>query len=291
MIKWGTDFNDNYNYGATIDLLENDSIRFSSPFMPAGTSIKTWHSKTEFHSDRKSPMLPILMNGKGYGIQLEAEFDNDNAAQLVIEFFDANYERIDKKYFKELTGSFIYPEDAVTYNVQLVNKKHEFIIFKYLTIFSDSLKEQYDFEKNKSLSVLCLKVKHPYEGIKNKIVVLKNSKFITSLTVKTYMNYFFILDNQLEEDWLEATTYVCKELQSKEENSPIYIERGARFNRLDHKYKSLPYVLKVIIPRCKLTDLPTRSANKATILRDRAYVNQYVTDILQEIVSKKKKES
>ena len=291
MIKWGTDFNDNYNYGTTIDLLKNDFIRFSSPFMPAGTPIKTWYSKTEYHADRKSPMLPILMNGRKYKILLEAEFDNAHAAQLVIEFFDINRDVIDKVHFKDLAGNFTYPENAVTYTVQLVNKKHEFIIFKYLMVLSEELEEQYDFKMNETLSVLFFKPKHAYEGIKNTIVVLKNSKYITSLAIDNYRNYFFLLGNESESDWIETVTYVLRELQSTKKSSPIVIKRGPRFNNLDHRNQSLPYILEKLIPRCKMHDLPIATANSSAVLKEKAVLNHYVTTILQTVISRKKKDS
>ncbi|QZO10889.1 accessory Sec system protein Asp3 [Enterococcus raffinosus] len=291
MIKWGTDFSDNYNYGARIELLKNDFVRFSSPFMPAGTPIKVWQSKTEYHADRKSPMLPILMNGKEYRIVLEAEFDNADAGQLTIEFFDVNQDLIDKVHFQDLTGNFTYPENAVTYKVQLVNKKHEYIIFKYLLIFSEPLKEQYDFKFNKNLSVFVFKAKHSYEGLKTTVIVLKNSKHVTSLEVDEYRNYFFLLGNEVESEWLETATYVVDELQDISKSSPIMIKRGPRFKNLDHKNRSFPYILKEFIPRSKMEELPTKTAHSSVILKEKVFLNQYVTTILQIILSKKKKDS
>lgn len=291
MIKWGTDFSDNYNYGARIELLKNDFVRFSSPFIPAGTPIKVWQSKTEYHADRKSPMLPILMNGKEYRIVLEAEFDNADAGQLTIEFFDVNQDLIDKVHFQDLTGNFTYPENAVTYKVQLVNKKHEFIIFKYLLIFSEPLKEQYEFKLNKNLSVLFFKAKHSYEGLKTTVVVLKNSKYVTSLEINEYRNYFFLLSNESEGDWLEAATYVVDRLQSIPKSSPIEINRGLRFNNLDHKNRALPCILEKLIPRCKIHEMPIHTENRSALLKEKAFLNHYQTTILQAIVSIKKRNS
>lgn len=288
MIKWGIDFNDNYNYGANISLLENDSIRFSSPFMPTGTPIKTWYSRTEFHSARKSPMLPILMNGKGYNIQLQAEFDTSNAAQLVIEFFNVNNDVIEKIHFKELEGHFIFPDEAISYNVQLVNKKHEFIIFKYLTIFSDSLKERYEVKTNKSAEAIFLKVRHPYEGIKTKIVVQKKAKYMTSLVIEDYMNYYFLIGDQSEKAWLETITYLCSDLQNNQEVDSVLIERGLRFNTLEDKFKLVPYVLESFIPSYKRTNVEQKKTTGWKHLKDRAQINEQVIQILQQLVNKQK---
>ena len=288
MIKWGIDFNDNYNYGANISLLENDSIRFSSPFMPTGTSIKTWYSRTEFHSARKSPMLPILMNGKGYNIQVQAEFDTSDAAQLVIEFFNVNNDVIEKIHFKELEGHFIFPEEAISYNVQLVNKKHEFIIFKYLTIFSDSLKERYEVKTNKSTEAIFLKVRHPYEGIKTNIVVRKKAKYMTSLVIEDYMNYYFLIGDRSEKAWLEAITYLCTDLQNNQEVHSVSIERGLRFNTLEDKFKLVPHVLESLIPSCKRTNVEWKKTAGWKNLKDRAQINEQVIQILQQLVAKQK---
>ena len=45
-IKWGIDFNDNYNYGAKIAYTSSGDVAYSSPLMPPGVSIKSWYSKT-----------------------------------------------------------------------------------------------------------------------------------------------------------------------------------------------------------------------------------------------------
>lgn len=286
MIKWGTDFNDNYNYGANIGLLENDSIRFSSPFMPTGSPIKIWHSKTEFHSDRKSPMLPILMNGKEYDIHVQAEFDNNDAVQLVVEFFDVNNETIQKIHFKDLVGRFFYPDEAISYNVQLVNKKHEFIIFKYLTISSDSLKERFEVKTNKSLGVICLEAKYPYEGIKTSIVVQKKSKYITSLVIEEYMNYYFLLDDQTENGWLEALTYLSYNLQNNLVKPPIYVKRGTRFQALNNEFRLLPQVLKVVLPICNEDKLRLNTEHDFNNLKDRVKINEYTIRFLQQMSTK-----
>ncbi|WP_253296016.1 accessory Sec system protein Asp3 [Enterococcus raffinosus] len=286
MIKWGIDFNDNYNYGANIRLLEDDSIRFSSPFMPTGTPIKTWYSKTEFHLARKSPMLPILLNGKGYNIQVHAEFDRKDAVQLVIEFFDVNNSVIEKIHFKELEGHFTFPDEAISYNVQLVNKKHEFIIFRYLTIFSDSLKERYEIKPNKSTEAFFFKVKHPYEGIKTKVVIQKKTKYMASLVIEDYMNYYFLIGDQSEKAWLDAATHMCNDIKNNQQLKSLLIEKGTRFNTLEDKFKLLPSVLEAVIPSDRMTNFLSKPAAGWTNLKDRAQINEYAISILRQIITK-----
>ncbi|WP_242550261.1 accessory Sec system protein Asp3 [Candidatus Enterococcus murrayae] len=291
MIKWGIDFNDNYNYGANIRLLENDSIRFSSPFMPTGTPIKTWYSRTEFHSARKSPMLPLLMNGKGYNIQVQAEFDTVDAVQLVIEFFNVNNDLIEKRHFKELEGHFIFPEEAVSYNIQLVNKKHEFILFKYLTIFSDSLKERYEVKTTEGTEAIFFKVRHPYEGIKTNIVVQKKTRYVTSLVIDDYMNYYFLVGDRSEKAWLDAITEVCFDIKDYQELCSLSIDRGTRFATLEDKFKLLPLVLETVIPANRRTKVQSKPTNTWRSLKDRAQINEYALNILQRLVKQQKVDS
>ena len=286
IIKWGIDFNDNYNYGANIRLLEDDSVRFSSPFMPTGTPIKTWYSRTAFHSARKSPMLPILMNGKGYHIKVHAKFDTTNAVQLVIEFFNINEEVIEKIYFKELEGHFIFPNEAISYNVQLVNKKHEFIIFNCLTIVSDSLEERYELQTDKNTEVIFLKVRHPYKGIKTKIVLQRKSKYMTSLVLKDYMNYYFLIGDQSEKTWLDGIVDMCDDLKENHELNSLSIERGPRFNTLEDNIQLLPLALEAILPSSRLTNVRTSTTAGWTKLKEQAQVNKYALSILQHTVAR-----
>ncbi|OQO80273.1 accessory Sec system protein Asp3 [Enterococcus gallinarum] len=133
-IKWGIDFNDNYNYGAKIAYTSSGDVAYSSPLMPPGVSIKSWYSKTEFHSSRKSPMLPMLLPGHEYELTLHAEFDRKEAVQLLVEFFDKDGFFLEKLVFETTQESFRFPHNATDYQIHMVNKKHQQILFKELVL-------------------------------------------------------------------------------------------------------------------------------------------------------------
>lgn len=141
-IKWGIDFNDNYNYGAKIAYTSSGDVAYSSPLMPPGVSIKSWYSKTEFHSSRKSPMLPMLLPGHEYELTLHAEFDRKEAVQLLVEFFDKDGFFLEKLVFETTQESFRFPQNATDYQIHMVNKKHQQILFKELVL---STKEKPSF--------------------------------------------------------------------------------------------------------------------------------------------------
>lgn len=133
-IKWGIEFNDNYNYGAKIAYTSSGDVAYSSPLMPPGVSIKSWYSKTEFHSSRKSPMLPMLLPGHEYELTLHAEFDRKEAVQLLVEFFDKDGFFLEKLVFETTQESFRFPQNATDYQIHMVNKKHQQILFKELVL-------------------------------------------------------------------------------------------------------------------------------------------------------------
>lgn len=171
-IKWGIDFNDNYNYGAKIAYTSSGDVAYSSPLMPPGVSIKSWYSKTEFHSSRKSPMLPMLLPGHEYELTLHAEFDRKEAVQLLVEFFDKDGFFLEKLVFETTQESFRFPQNATDYQIHMVNKKHQQILFKELVL---STKE------NQTLLQLLRwwgKVLHYRSYSKNRIVMSKNIHFL-----------------------------------------------------------------------------------------------------------------
>lgn len=287
MIKWGADFNDNYNYGADIRFVELDYVRFSSPLMPSGTPIKTWHSRTEYHESRKSPMLPLLENGQTYEIQVKAEFDNEEAVQVEIEFYDINNDVIDKLYFQDLGGLFTYPENAMSYKVQLVNKKHQYMLFKYLTIADEALTKRCRMKYIEKLNLIQVKENKAAEQTKYEIVVLKNAKYITSLTLKENTNYFFLLGNTNESILLPAAGYIYDRIGRSSQQNLVDIMRGPCFNSLTQSYRNLPRALNLLIPASQVSNMPKESVKQLSDLRRKSDVNRLASSILEKVVSER----
>lgn len=287
MIKWGADFNDNYNYGADIRFVELDYVRFSSPLMPSGTPIKTWHSRTEYHESRKSPMLPLLENGQTYEIQVKAEFDNEEAVQVEIEFYDINNDVIDKLYFQDLGGLFTYPENAMSYKVQLVNKKHQYMLFKYLTIADEALTKRCRMKYIEKLNLIQVKENKAAEQTKYEIVVLKNAKYITSLTLKENTNYFFLLGNTNESILLPAAGYIYDRIGRSSQQNLVDIMRGPCFNSLTQSYRNLPRALNLLIPASQVSNMPKESMKQLSDLKRKSDVNRLASSILEKVVSER----
>ncbi|MHC5268403.1 accessory Sec system protein Asp3 [Enterococcus sp. LJL98] len=141
-IKWGNGYRDSFNYGTEITIQENGDVHYQSPLMPSGKTIKVWKSITQFHVDREPPMLPLLIQSKKYHIRVEVEGLKDRAIQLRLDFFDAEQELIGEEYFLNLEGTFVFPEDAVSYTVQLINKNVQSFTFKYIYLLEDRSYEE-----------------------------------------------------------------------------------------------------------------------------------------------------
>ncbi|EOH91912.1 accessory Sec system protein Asp3 [Enterococcus pallens] len=291
MIKWGADFNDNYNYGADIRFVESDYVRFSSPLMPSGTAIKTWHSRTEYHESRKSPMLPLLENGQAYEIQVNAEFDNEDAVQIEIEFFDINNDVIDKLYFQNLKGHFTYPDNAMSYKVQLVNKKHQYMLFKYLTISDAGLTENFNIQYLEKLNLIRVSENHAGNPSTSEIVVLKNAKYVTSLTLSGHINYYFLLGNTTEASVLPAAVYIYDQLRHSGRQNLVTIMRGPCFNSLTQSYKYLPEGLAILLPTARLSNTPKKPVKQISELKRKLQVNELAYSILEKVALEKNKPS
>ncbi|MGG5318302.1 accessory Sec system protein Asp3 [Enterococcus sp. AZ072] len=288
MVKWGADFNDNYNYGTDIRFVALDYVHFSSPLMPSGTPIKTWYSRTEYHVSRKSPMLPLLENGKSYDIQVNAEFDNKEAVQVEIEFFDINNDVINKIYFQNLNGQFTYPDNAMSYKVQLVNKKHQYMLFKYLTISDEGLADDCKIDFIEKLNIIQIKKNEYMEQTKNEIVVLKNAKYSTSLTLNDHTNYFFFLGNTEESLLLPAAVYVYEQVLHSSHQVLVDILRGPCFNSLPQAYMELPAALNILIPTSRLPNISEKPSERIDQLKEKNRNNTLAYRVLEQAVENRK---
>lgn len=279
VITWGATFNDNYNYGSNIEFLDSNFVKFSSPFMPAGKTIKTWYSETAYQLNRDSPMLPLLKKNQVYNINLVAEYDQKDVALLVVEFFNINGDTIKKIHFEDLNGDFEYPKEAMRYEVKLVNKKHKNIIFKYLIIRDKGIKENFDLLVQDNFDIIQLK-ENKKEILKNNIVIMKKNTQTICLSIRENQNYIFILCGRNENNWLKVTNFIFSEIKNNYcENTIINFIGGSQFNLLDKKYKMLPMIFKLLFYNYDVQS--TLDTDVYNNLENKLLINQYSIDILK----------
>lgn len=119
-IYWEDDADETYLYGSRL-AFEGRQVSFANRLMPAGTSLKRWKSKTNFQADRSQPSLPLLHQGKTYQLTLLAQAQPADTLFLKVSFFDILGQLISVTLLRDDDRQFTFPEEAFSYQIELVN--------------------------------------------------------------------------------------------------------------------------------------------------------------------------
>lgn len=132
--RWPDNLSDVAVTGTDIRYLENGKIYFANETFSPGKILCTWRSQTNYIEQGIKPSLPLLKSGENYRLVAKLDSDKKLSVQLQIIFYDIYKEKIDEVILNGLSDEFSYPEEAVSYEVNLLNLNHKWIKFDYLKI-------------------------------------------------------------------------------------------------------------------------------------------------------------
>lgn len=132
--RWPDNLSDVAVTGTDIRYLEDGKVYFSNETFSPGKVLCTWRSKTNYIEQGIKPTLPLLESGQKYTLTAQLKSDNGMSVQLQIIFYDINQEKIDGIILKGLSDKFTYPDDAVSYEISLLNLNNKWLKFDYLKI-------------------------------------------------------------------------------------------------------------------------------------------------------------
>ncbi|GAB2021990.1 hypothetical protein RyT2_10640 [Pseudolactococcus yaeyamensis] len=275
IIKWGSNrYNDSYWYGSVLSI---DDVRahFSSPLMPIGGSIKTWHSFNAYSRSRASPMLPLLVRNNSYSVSLFLEENDANHFQVTVAFYDKFKHEIGTEYFDDLRFSFTYPPDAVNYEINLINKKHDSLIFYFMLITEVSRDEEsrYEMSRNQAFSVLKSKQKRSSQtedALEIAIHYLVRETSILSLS-DAYPDTLQFFVTKEEKSFLEVSVALIQMI--KKTDGGISLVQGINFAQLPNFYHLLPSILRTLLPDNQLTTTLVRDDEVQSEREVRKYVS------------------
>ncbi|MCD7112034.1 accessory Sec system protein Asp3 [Limosilactobacillus agrestis] len=130
---------DTYMFGSNLKIANNNHVEFVNRLMPSGKIITAWHSSSNYQATKQVPKLPILTNRRRYRINIHADFNPNNSVIIRIVFFDVQGEKIKKIDFRSKTKEFVFPENAVSYDIELINSGNISISFDRLEICNSNL--------------------------------------------------------------------------------------------------------------------------------------------------------
>ncbi|KRM09940.1 hypothetical protein FD16_GL001480 [Paucilactobacillus suebicus DSM 5007 = KCTC 3549] len=196
IIRWPREQHDTYNYGATISFDDSDRVSYASPMMPPGQALHTWHSATNYITQKTGPALPLLKQGVRYHIAAQFNESPAESVYVAIRFFDEDKLVVDEQFFNAEGGRFTYPFGAVRYDIALVNASHQSLTFDFLELAEQRVWGNFEFDYDSNGGLLSATPKQ-FDDVADSELVLTQKNFTTvSCNLNTQRPIFYLLLNQ-----------------------------------------------------------------------------------------------
>lgn len=134
IIRWPTNPKAAYVNGATIRYFQNKNVYYANEVLSPGQVICSWYSETDYMGSGLLPTLPLLSAGKKYQLSLRLKSDNVMPVQISLKFLDSNKNVIAVNRSTDMHFDFTVPTATVTYQIELINLNHKWLLFDYLII-------------------------------------------------------------------------------------------------------------------------------------------------------------
>lgn len=133
---------DSYMYGTSLKMTPKNNIEFNNSLMAAGKTITEWQSSNNYQNTKTVPQLPLLQPGVSYRIKIHANSTPKNTLIVRIIFKDIQGNEIKRTEFQTEEEKFVFPSEAVFYQICLVNGGCIAINFKRIEICRDTIPAQ-----------------------------------------------------------------------------------------------------------------------------------------------------
>lgn len=142
-IPWGSLHRSSLLYGSEIHYLVENKVTFQNDNLPSGIAIHQWHSSSSYYLDKKVASLPLLIPGQAYRVGIQARSQPNHSAYLRLKCFDMSGDLLQESYLRQDSSEFTYPEQASSYQIDLLVAGLQRLEFHYLWIeTTDSVMEQ-----------------------------------------------------------------------------------------------------------------------------------------------------
>lgn len=136
-IYWAPDHSNAFTLGASGSQLivkPNGEIHQHNDLMAPGDAIMFWHSHEDYQTSKAVPQLPILTPGVKYRMVIHGSSFPNRTVLYRVGFFDLQGHEISNKYFRDQISTFVFPKDAVNYEIKVVNAGATDFYFKNIEI-------------------------------------------------------------------------------------------------------------------------------------------------------------
>lgn len=132
-ILWKQVNTSTFMYGTKLSFT-SEGTSFKNELMPSGILIHEWQMITHYPTDKEGPMLPILQRGEVYNFIFDFDVIPKGSVYFKIIFYHKNGTKIDKKIIRDKECKVMFPQNAFSYKVQMINAASESLIFRKIII-------------------------------------------------------------------------------------------------------------------------------------------------------------
>lgn len=120
-------------YGSQLQFNENETL-FKNSLMPSGSVIHEWSMMTDYTTDKMIPTLPILKRGHAYQFSFDYDVSPADHIYFKLIFKRRNGTETEVQIIKEREAEVIYPKDAFSYVLQMINAASHEVRFRTISI-------------------------------------------------------------------------------------------------------------------------------------------------------------
>ncbi len=141
-VPWDGFAIDTYLYGSQLSFPEERLVYLKNSMMAPGRTIKTWLSRTNFQTNRREPMLPVLMERGNYHVHALIQSVPEEAFVLRFDFFDQQQKLIDSFMHHGCDSDFTCPVGTFYYTMSLIEGGAKELWFHEVRIIPQSTYEK-----------------------------------------------------------------------------------------------------------------------------------------------------
>lgn len=134
VVYWDHYAQDSWLHGSELSFFPDGSVLFENTGMPPGFPVKEWFSSTVDPVRRMEPQLPLLEEGTSYYVRADKDEEPEGGSFLRFNFYDRQGELVSFQLISGNEGSFVCPEGAFRYTLQLVQGGARRIRFRSIAI-------------------------------------------------------------------------------------------------------------------------------------------------------------
>lgn len=148
-VYWNEYASDTYLYGSEIIYHKINDVEFKNEFMPPGTLIKQWYSRTNYQAQKIEPTLPMIDGEGTYQLEVNIDCPENEAWQIRLVFYDKYDVEAGFVFIREKVTDFQCPLKTYSYRMQLINGG--MTQFRFHSIVIREIEDETDetIEKNK----------------------------------------------------------------------------------------------------------------------------------------------